>query len=388
MTHRHALFLLDDEKERPYSLFSTLVDTIKAVKTDSGGNSPNSQLSPKQSFTVVDKQTAGHRLSGIISKIRSREGSINNNDSPQQIKQVQSSQRLQKDSPYYSRSITLCSPNSPTGHYYRRRRRSRSLEASPSRSNYIQQTSRGYNSPTQLSNFTKLRGEGYSCPQVPPHRSIHNDDDDDVDNNDDGNDNGSLSLIDGYLPNRSRRLSPTRTTLMNNRIYSGTPSPQMVTDDDDEPMPSVVCQRRLPLIGTLPLTTSLRSSDHYTTPYHTARSDLDVSGGSGATYYTPTDDIPSPSPSSAHNFSTYGQRSNFRSRLPVGYNDWRTSSVTVGYHGNNITPYSRVSRSGNSAPTIIYAGNRLRPMIRVIRAQPGNMPLSDSDNDEPKWAVV
>lgn len=55
-----------------------------------------------------------------------------------------------------------------------------------------------------------------------------------------------------------------------------------------------------------------------------------------------------------------------------------------------MTPYSRgsVPASGNSAPTVIYAGDRLRPMIRVIRAQPGNVPLSDSDNDEPKWAVV
>ncbi|VDN01487.1 unnamed protein product, partial [Onchocerca ochengi] len=73
---------------------------------------------------------------------------------------------------------------------------------------------------------------------------------------------------------------------------------------------------------------------------------------------------------------------NYGTRLPFGHG-WRS----VGYHGNNITPYNR-SNSGNSAPTVIYAGNRLRPMIRVIRAQPGNVPLSDSDNDEPKWAIV
>lgn len=80
---------------------------------------------------------------------------------------------------------------------------------------------------------------------------------------------------------------------------------------------------------------------------------------------------------------------NFGSRLPAGYSSWRTPPLAnASYHSNNITPYNRVSSDANTALTIIYAGNRLRPMTRVIRAQPGNIPLSDSDNDEPKWAVV
>ncbi|VDN49470.1 unnamed protein product [Gongylonema pulchrum] len=57
-----------------------------------------------------------------------------------------------------------------------------------------------------------------------------------------------------------------------------------------------------------------------------------------------------------------------------------------------MEPYGRIPcdlNSGSSrAPTVVYAGPRVRPMTRVIRAQPGNVPLSDSDNDEPKWAVV
>ncbi|VBB31232.1 unnamed protein product, partial [Acanthocheilonema viteae] len=398
MTHRHTLFLLDDEKERPYSLFSTLVDTIKAAKTDSAENSPDSPTSHKQSVTVVDKSTVGRRLSGIISRIRSREGSINNNESLRQrysnggiflsaydnnnatydeVQQLLPSEPSQKNSPNYSRNIRSTAMNSRDDHYYRRGH-SHSPGSSPSRSNYIRQTSRECNSPTHLSNLTKSREERYSRPRVPPHRPAYNDND--------NNDNGSLSLVDGYLPNRLRRLSPTRATHMNKRIYSDTPSSQMLTDDD-ESMLSAVRQRRLPLIGTLPSPTSLRSPDHYTNPYHTTRSDLGVSGRT--VYYTSTDDIPSASPSPAHNFPIYGQGDNLGSRLPIGYNSWRTPFVTIGYHGNNITPYNRVqSGSGNSAPTMIYAGNRLRPMIRVIRAQPGNMPLSDSDNDEPKWAVV
>ncbi|VDP18892.1 unnamed protein product [Onchocerca flexuosa] len=85
MTHRHTLFLLDDENERPYSLFSTLVDTIKAVKgADSGDDSPNSPISRKRSISIVSKTSVGRRLSGIISKIRSREGSISNNEPIQQ----------------------------------------------------------------------------------------------------------------------------------------------------------------------------------------------------------------------------------------------------------------------------------------------------------------
>ncbi|VDN82278.1 unnamed protein product [Brugia pahangi] len=259
---------------------------------------------------------------------------------------------------------------------------SHSPESSPSHSNYSRQMSRNCNSPTRLNNFIKLRGEGYPSPRVPPHRSTYDD------NGDNDNDNKSLSLVDGYLPNRLRRLSPTRPAHVNQRIYSGTPSPQMLTDDD-EPMPSAVRQRRLPLIGALPPSAPLRSPEHYISPYHTARSDFNTaSGAPPSVYYTPADDIPSPSPSSAYNFPFYGQSGSYGHHLSTGYG-WRTSSVTVGYHGNNISPYSRTPNSaGNSAPTVIYAGNRLRPMIRVIRAQPGNVPLSDSDNDEPKWAVV
>ncbi|VDK78351.1 unnamed protein product [Litomosoides sigmodontis] len=380
VTHRHTLFLLDDENERPYSLFSTLVDTIKAVKTDSVDNSPSSATSPKQSLAALQMPTVARRLSGIISRIRSGEGSTNNNDSSQQIQQLLPSEQSQSDSPNYSHN-TRCTSNSPNDRYYRLRR-SHSPENSSSHSNYVPQTSRDCDSATQSSNFTKSRIERYSRPRIPPHRPAYNDNDDSdsVDRN--------LSLIDGYLPNRPRRLSTIRATQMNQRIYSDIPSPQMLTDDDDELMPSPVRQRRLPLIGTLPPSVSLRSPDHYGSPYHTTRSDRGIS--SGAVYYTSTDDgILSPSPNSVHDFPIYQRGDNYGSRLPAGYdNSWRTPSVNAGYHGNNITPYSRVPTNTNSTPTIIYAGNRLRPMIRVIRAQPGNIPLSDSDNDEPKWAVV
>lgn len=81
------------------------------------------------------------------------------------------------------------------------------------------------------------------------------------------------------------------------------PSLETVTDDDDS-MSSIIRQRRLPLIGTLPPSV-LRSPNDYTNPYHTVRSEPGVSGGT--IYYTPTNDIPSPSPSSAQNFPIYEQ---------------------------------------------------------------------------------
>ncbi|VDM92482.1 unnamed protein product, partial [Onchocerca ochengi] len=85
MTHRHTLFLLDDENERPYSLFSTLVDTIKAAKgADSGDDSPSTPISRNRNISTVGKTNVGRRLSGIISKIRSREGSLSNNEPMQQ----------------------------------------------------------------------------------------------------------------------------------------------------------------------------------------------------------------------------------------------------------------------------------------------------------------
>ncbi|KAM3728724.1 Voltage-dependent calcium channel [Dirofilaria immitis] len=362
--------------ERPYSLFSTLVDTIKAAKgPDSGDDSPNSPVSRTRNISITRKPSVGRRLSGIISKIRSREGSISNNIPPQQIQQLLPPERSPKNLPNYLRNNNRCISNSPTNHYSSYRRRFlHSPEILSSRSNYIRQTS-----PTYLSNFTKLREERYPLPRVPPHRSAY---DDNV------VDDSSLSLVDGYLPNRSQRLTPTRVAHINQRIYSGTSSPQLLTDDD-EPMISAARQRRLPLIGALPPSLPLRSPEHYSNLYHVTRSDISLgSGGLPSLHYTPSDDIPSPSPSSTNNFPIYGQGAIYGSRLPAGY-DWRTPSITVGYHGNNITPYNRSNNGNNSAPTVIYAGDRLRPTTtRVIRAQPGNIPLSDSDNDEPKWAVV
>uniref|UniRef100_A0A1I8EKN9 Uncharacterized protein n=1 Tax=Wuchereria bancrofti TaxID=6293 RepID=A0A1I8EKN9_WUCBA len=188
-------------------------------------------------------------------------------------------------------------------------------ESSPPRSNYTRQTSRIYNSSTRLNNFIKPRGEGYPNPRVSPHRSTYDGDDND-------NDNKSLSLVDGYLSNRLRRLSSTRLAhkekffyiyiqlsnyLLNgikcyHMLYDDTPPSQMLTDDDE------------------PLPTSLRSSEHYISPYHTTRSDFSTgSGAPSSVYYTPADDIPSPSPS-----GSYGHH------LSSGYR-WRTSSVTVGY---------------------------------------------------------
>uniref|UniRef100_A0A1I8EKP2 Ion_trans domain-containing protein n=1 Tax=Wuchereria bancrofti TaxID=6293 RepID=A0A1I8EKP2_WUCBA len=120
--------------ERPYSLFSTLADTIKAVKTDSTENSPNSPVSHKRSPIIPyddykinqnatkcfsDKPTVGRRLSGIISKIRSRESSINNNDPLQQIQQLLPEERSHKNLPNYPRKNRRTS-NSPTDHFYRR----------------------------------------------------------------------------------------------------------------------------------------------------------------------------------------------------------------------------------------------------------------------------
>uniref|UniRef100_A0A915PUS1 Voltage-dependent calcium channel alpha-1 subunit IQ domain-containing protein n=1 Tax=Setaria digitata TaxID=48799 RepID=A0A915PUS1_9BILA len=414
MTHRNTLFVLDeDEKERPYSLFSTLVDTIKAAKsTDSVEDSPNSPTTQNQ-IPIEEKPAVTRHLSGIISKIRSREGSLNNNAPAQQhyanggvflsaydnenstcdeAQQLLPTERSRNELSQY-RHNNHCTSNSSTNHFSSyRQRSSRSQESSPTRSNYARQTSRNCNSPTSSRENNIQQSDGYLRPRVPPHRSAFEDDED----ND--NDERSSSLLDGYLPNRSRRLSPKRVTHGNQRLYSGTPSPQMLTDDD-EPIPSAIRQRRLPLIGTLPPSASLRLPDHYSKPYHTTRSDNskpyhtirnDIGGGGPSTvYYTPADDIPSPSPSSGHNFPIYNQGDTYHgSRLPVGY-AWRLSS---GYHGNCIAPYNRVTpgdiHPNNGASTVIYAGSRIRPTIRVIRAQPGNIPLSDSDNDEPKWAVV
>ncbi|VDN03075.1 unnamed protein product [Thelazia callipaeda] len=217
---------------------------------------------------------------------------------------------------------------------------------------------------------------------------------------DDENDDEESHIADGYIPNRPRQVSSSHVTHVNKRIYPGPSSPQ-VLPDDDEPMPRAIRQRRLPLISTLPLVTSI---DYYSNPYrNTSKSDISIgtagsaSGCNGAGDTSGSDvplsvrypinaDIPSPSPNSTHNFRVYRQENNYGVRLPGNYG-WREPNVLGSYYGS-MAPHNRTTSDVNSACTIVYAGSRMRPTIRVIKAQPGNIPLSDSDNDEPRWAIV
>ncbi|VDM36392.1 unnamed protein product [Toxocara canis] len=168
-------------------------------------------------------------------------------------------------------------------------------------------------------------------------------------------------------------------------------------------MPSSVRQRRLPLIGSMPRASMLspNSNEYYVTPIISPRSTYSAyqtprGGPPVSAYYAPPAEIPSPSPASAVDFQLYG---------PSIYGGPTPSRLSPSYrrpgHYGNGPPFGGATAQSTSmprgAPTMVYAGgvvtNRSRDVgrahTRVIQAQPGNVPLSDSENeDEPKWAIV
>lgn len=88
-------------------------------------------------------------------------------------------------------------------------------------------------------------------------------------------------------------------------------SSQILTDDEDESMASIVRQRRLPLIGKLPRLATIHSLDYHPPfPYrNTARNNFTTVDGTTlpSIDQTPTDDIASPSSSPVNNHLFYGQ---------------------------------------------------------------------------------
>lgn len=155
-------------------------------------------------------------------------------------------------------------------------------------------------------------------------------------------------------------------------------------------MPPAVRQRRLPVISALPLPSGARSPEYYMGAEIAPRSNYSYRTPRAAaptTYRTSSDGIPSPSPSSGASFPIVG--SGYGSRLGVGYGSWRPP--VGGYYDSRQSyndEYGAGIPSDMGAPTVVYAGGRVRPQTRVIRAQPGNIPLSDSDSEEPRWDVV
>uniref|UniRef100_F1KX72 Voltage-dependent calcium channel type A subunit alpha-1 n=1 Tax=Ascaris suum TaxID=6253 RepID=F1KX72_ASCSU len=394
--------------ERPYSLFSTLVDTIKAAKSSDSiereNQTPDQHTNRQQRpLPAPERMSATRRLSDMFSRIRARDANVNvsqrmiacAHEEPRELSAVElvipktqqllPSTRSRSPSPHYRSNIPRSpTPPSPSERYNDYSRGPSDRSAYGGRSMGAARHSVQQPRPTLLYRRPNETQRAVYAPvarnrlPMPPY-----------------DDERSPSLIDGHLPNRApRRYSPISAGY---RPYPVVGTPPQAFSEEEEPMPSSVRQRRLPLIGSMPLPSMLspNRNEYYPSPVVSPRSTYSTyhtpHGGPLPAYYTPPTEIPSPSPASAADFQIYGP-SVYGARLSPGY---RRPG-----HSSNGPPFAVPSTSGTrGAPTMVYAGgvaaNASRDMgcgaahTRVIQAQPGNVPLSDSENeDEPKWAIV
>ncbi|VDO24669.1 unnamed protein product [Haemonchus placei] len=143
--------------------------------------------------------------------------------------------------------------------------------------------------------------------------------------------------------------------------------------EDDEAMPNSVRQRRLPVIGSMPPVSGgdLRPAPYAQPPY-AGNSDFQSLSHDQSQFASPPYRPPSViSPVRPHHQDYYTPRDN--------YYDIPSPSPT--YHGYNRTSPSRY-------PSVVYAHDT-GPRTRIIQAQSGAIPLSDSDSDDQeRWAVV
>ncbi|KAK5967943.1 hypothetical protein GCK32_019834 [Trichostrongylus colubriformis] len=134
-------------------------------------------------------------------------------------------------------------------------------------------------------------------------------------------------------------------------------------------MPNSVRQRRLPVIASIPPVCGQRNSDLRSTPY----TQSSYAGQFASPPFRPPSVV---SPVRPHHQDYYAPRENYYdipSPSPAG-NDV--------YHGYN-------HRSSPSRyPSVVYSHDS-GPRTRIIQAQSGAIPLSDSDSDDQeRWAVV
>uniref|UniRef100_A0A0M3J540 Velvet domain-containing protein n=1 Tax=Anisakis simplex TaxID=6269 RepID=A0A0M3J540_ANISI len=165
--------------------------------------------------------------------------------------------------------------------------------------------------------------------------------------------------------------------------FFSTPSPQPLSEED-EPMSSSVRQRRLPLIGSIPRASLLspNSNEYYAGSMFPPPQRFRRPPPPPSTYCTPPTDIPSPSPASSIDYQLYAPNIHAAStpRLSPGYR-------RPGYFGDGAPPFASTTSTSTGARVSGDATSRTH--TRIIQAQPANVPLSDSDNDdEPKWAIV
>ncbi|TKR73040.1 hypothetical protein L596_020401 [Steinernema carpocapsae] len=343
---------------RPYSLFSTLVDTIKAAKSNDSIDKDN--RNPGQHSALEEKPSTGRRLSDMFSRIRRRDNHHSEHNPPAQTQQLLPSEnRSRSPSPGYrsneSRYPSMMQNQYPAGDRYQSDHRGHEYPMSQ----FVPQNRSSAPPPTQRPVGLYPNYEGFIERR---HRE------DDMYDDESPDTYPPHQLVPGY---RSRYQMTNRS------------------DDDDQP----VRQRRLPQIGSIaPASTSRSPHDdsYYPSPLISPRSNYSYytpRGGpppsaSSASYFgqqaqVPFDsDVPSPSPQSAAdlhhifggNYDTTVQSYSARSDL-------------------RPSPLYRRPPQSYGAQTVVYATGAATGMpraasARVIHSQPGNVPLSDSENED------
>ncbi|TKR73038.1 hypothetical protein L596_020401 [Steinernema carpocapsae] len=364
---------------RPYSLFSTLVDTIKAAKSNDSIDKDN--RNPGQHSALEEKPSTGRRLSDMFSRIRRRDNHHSEHNPPAQHPSFRNSYRRGGGGGggfYDETQQLLPSENrsrSPSPGYRSNESRYPSMMQNqyPAGDRY-QSDHRGHEYP--MSQFVP---QNRSSAPPPTQRPV-----------------GLYPNYEGFIERRHREDDmyddESPDTYPPHQLVPGYRSRYQMTnrsDDDDQP----VRQRRLPQIGSIaPASTSRSPHDdsYYPSPLISPRSNYSYytpRGGpppsaSSASYFgqqaqVPFDsDVPSPSPQSAAdlhhifggNYDTTVQSYSARSDL-------------------RPSPLYRRPPQSYGAQTVVYATGAATGMpraasARVIHSQPGNVPLSDSENED------
>ncbi|CAP23225.1 Protein CBG02060 [Caenorhabditis briggsae] len=170
-------------------------------------------------------------------------------------------------------------------------------------------------------------------------------------------------------------------------------TPQDVSEDDD-PMPTAVRARRLPLISTMPT--------HYESAFQPSYNQhLNDSYGLGTGYQR---DYHTSHPHHSHHSQSHQQQQQQHHQpmystspliSPRSSHSYYTPRSSQYYEipspSPDIYPSYRASASPRRYPTstVVVAPDREGSSARVIQAQPGSIPLSDSETeDDPRWAIV
>ncbi|CAB3400469.1 unnamed protein product [Caenorhabditis bovis] len=346
--------------QRPYSLFNTLVDTIKAGK-------PEGEMTPVQYQSVdVSQQlekmmnNTGRRLSDMFSKIR-RGTSADHH--LHQTEHLLPQDNRSPSSPRY-RSMARASPPSPAERYSHGRYRSDSPPSSRSeypmsiRDPIIRKNRYDMFDHSRPSYDSHHHHQHHHHPRV--YQNSHQYSRSPIYSDD-------SSIAESYR--RDYRRYPDST-------------PQDISEDDD-PMPSVVRSRRLPLIATMP---THYESSFQPAPYNQPQPNLLENYGYQRDYN------PSHSHSYLHQQPMYNTSPLISPRSSHSYYTPRSSQY---YEIPSPSPDMYPSYRGPSSPrrypqsTVVVASDREGSSTRVIQAQPGTIPLSDSEaDDDPRWAIV